>query len=105
MCYVTQIYDDDQPIHFKRTNSGISKNNNYMLCDDDTDDEDDKYKIPSEDEYEGVWVNVNDLPEPFYPLKEYKPRYVIPDDDIIEESPLGNLSNTILNTFIIKFGI
>lgn len=41
-----------------------------MLCDEETDDEDDKYKITSEDDYEGVWVNVNDLPEPFYPLKE-----------------------------------
>ena len=87
--------DDEAPIQFKRTktnhDSNNSKNNKYMLCDEDTDDENDKYKNTSEDEYDGVWININDLPEPFYPLKEYKPSYIIPDEDIIEDSPTGFL--------------
>ena len=87
--------DDEAPIQFKRTktihDSNNSKKNKYMLCDEDTDDENDKYKNTSEDEYDGVWININDLPEPFYPLKEYKPRYIIPDEDIIEDSPTGFL--------------
>ena len=63
-----------------------------MLRDEDTDEEDDRYKIPSEDDNDGVWVNVNDLPEPFYPLKEYKPRFTLPD--IIEDSPTGSFYHT-----------
>ena len=92
--FVCQKSDDEGPIQFKRTKTleetTISKNK-YMLCDEDTDDENDQYKVTSEDEYDGVWININDLPEPFYPLKEYKPRYIIPDEDIIEDSPTGCL--------------
>ena len=60
------MFDDESPLHFKRTKttheSTNSKNNKYMLCDEDTDDENDKYKNTSEDEYDGVWININDLP-------------------------------------------
>lgn len=87
--------DDELPIKFKRTkkphDSIDSKVNKYMLRDEDTDEEYDTQKRISDCEEDVVWVNINDLPEPFYPLKEYKPRYVIPDDDIIEHSPTGCL--------------
>ena len=57
-----------------------------MLFDEDTDDEDFRNnEIPKD----GVWINLNDLDEPFYDLKEYKPKYIIPDDDIIEDSSTG----------------
>ena len=85
--------DDELPIKFKRSkkshDSIDSKLNKYMLRDEDTDEEYDTQKRTSDCEEDGVWININDLPEPFYPLKEYKPRYVIPDDDIIEDSPTG----------------
>ena len=32
---------------------------------------------------------MNDLDEPFYDLKEYKPKYIIPDEDITENSSTG----------------
>lgn len=57
-----------------------------MLIDEDTDDDFEKNKADSED---GVWVNIDDLPDPIYPLKEYKPRYTIPDELIIEDSSTG----------------
>lgn len=59
-----------------------------MLIDEDTDDENFRNNAIPKD---GVWININDLPEQFYDLKEYNPRYVIPDDDIIEDSPTGSL--------------
>ena len=84
---------DEESTRFKRTkksdNSTNSKMRKYMLCDDDTDEENDKFKITSDDDYDGVWINVNDLPIPFYPLKEYEPKFTITDEDIIEDSPTG----------------
>ena len=100
--FQSQISDDDGTIRFKRSKIGhtssYSKINKYMLRDEDTDDEDDTYKIPSEDDYDGVWVNVNDLPEPFYPLKEYKPNCILPN--IIEDSPTGCFYNICKIQFI-----
>ena len=59
------MFDEEAPIHFKRTKTthdSTNSKNKYMLCDEDTDDENDKYKNTSEDEYDGVWININDLP-------------------------------------------
>lgn len=57
-----------------------------MLIDEDTNDEFDKNTSKSED---GVWININDFDEPFYPIKDYKPKYTIPDELIIEDSSTG----------------
>ena len=75
---------------FKRANASQEatsfKKQKYMLIDEDTDDDDFRKNASPKD---GVWINVNDLPEPFYELKEYKPIFKIPDEDINEDSSTG----------------
>lgn len=44
------------------------------------------FTTTTKDNEDGIWVNINDLEEPWYPLKEYKPKYTIPIDIIIEDS-------------------
>ena len=77
---------------FKRANASQEatsfKKQKYMLIDEDTDDDDFRKNASPKD---GVWINVNDLPEPFYELKEYKPRFIIPDEDINEDSSTDSL--------------
>lgn len=60
-----------------------------MLLDEDTDDDIHNNTATTEDNEDGIWVNINDLEEPWYPLKEFKPKYTIPDDIIIEDSSTG----------------
>ncbi|PWA89064.1 phosphoenolpyruvate carboxylase 2 [Artemisia annua] len=59
-----------------------------------TDDDIHNNKTMTEDNEDGIWVNINDLEEPWYPLKEYKPKYTIPDDIIIEDSSTGDSKYT-----------
>lgn len=101
MYFETYKSDDDEHVIIKRSKASHPtddiRRKNYMLIDDDTTDESDANKSSSED---GVWVNINDLDEPFYPLKEYKPRYTIPDELIIEASSTGCLLKTTMYLFV-----
>jgi hypothetical protein len=50
-----------------------------------------------------IWVNINDLDEPWYPLDTYKPKYTIIDEDINEDSSTGwLLKNNFINVTIFK---
>ena len=97
-----KISDEDAPFsckRVKRIQQDISyKEKEYRLLDEDTDDEDFRTNAIPKD---GVWINVNDMDEPFYDLKEYKPKYIIPDIDITEDSSTGCI---VVHVFI-KFNI
>ncbi|PWA46954.1 hypothetical protein CTI12_AA504520 [Artemisia annua] len=87
-CDDTPMSDDEASIHFKRSkisqSSNEYKHHKFTLLDEDTDENMDENKTTIEDDYDGVWVNINDLEEPWYPLEEYKPKYPILDE--VEES-------------------
>ena len=78
MYFVSQISDDELPIQFKCSktsqNSTLYYQHKFMLLDEDTDDDIHNNTATTEDNEDGIWVNINDLEEPWYPLKEYNPR-------------------------------
>ncbi|PWA50465.1 dnaJ subfamily C GRV2 [Artemisia annua] len=92
------ISDDELPILFKRSktsqNSTLYYQHKFMLLDEDTDDDIHNNTATTEDNEVDIWVNINDLEEPWYPLKEYKPKYTIPDDIVIEDSSTGDSKYT-----------
>ena len=73
-----------------------------MVCDESKYKNDARYKLQSIDDYDNVWSSVNYQQQPYYHCKEYKQRYVILDEDIIEDSPTGCFITIKVLNFVYK---